>query len=943
MEIDEDRSFLQIARDLTQEINIFRGNPKKYAQQMSLLAQCFEGKTLTFPESGLKLETSEGIEVLKECLLEIIELEELPALMTSQAMSVACEQHVVDMHQNDFCSHVGSSGSTPEVRLSRVGEHREQCGENVVFGMTSARDIVYHMLMDDGSPERGHRANLMNADFHFLGAALGRHPSAEFAVVVLFADHFKAKKASRAELMQGVVDAARGRSVISEPDSHLEVDDNAARQDWDRLMEELKPAHLAVPGSLVDKVNRAYNPKLWSEARVKAEHYCIGSLNPLPGVDPCVVRAFIHRVDGDHDDCIEENELLGVCHRYQLNITYENLANMFDDILSRRHPGAAIHRAITWTELFAAIAPHKKWVPALDMNIELESEKYTLTMEADALSQWWNDIHSEFGSLCDALAPPPRPSSSLNKTGSRQKPAPRNSGAADRLKELNSFLRSVLQAKLQSTGMLLRDHPKVRPMFQRPGEQGALGPIKSAVCMSQRRLWAYKTQPYRDEWMQLLRAIGLNPNVAIESRHPPEGRGEQLDAHIKKEIAHIQSLNVASKQVHYSGLPPGAEQMKVGEPRERVHIRPKDDESKTSKGAAMSSAGQSGQPSAISPWEDKRVTTESLVNKCIKADSEDNPILRMLGQEEPMAGDLPDTTLKSKQQLDVTQKTKPEMSYTFEARQQFQQVLAKQQRASDERKFLAADRSASGSRLPDSRKFGATSLASPTGVRGHFHNSVGVQAHSGSHGWPQSLDVRWEGSHLDHTKIEPLITDPKMSKMNAAERASQFSIYVGKMIPDSFLAKCARSSDQYHDDSQYKHWKHHEYREDVPQRYGKYGRKAFDPQVRDRHHSNPHGISEIDTKPVEEFQREQERVEDFLHRSLPPGQIRHFEQNMPECKKPHKYVDMATRKPVNFHMDGAQNKTHFGYGQNRHSDETDFKLCTRPLHAGQMDRAIPMA
>lgn len=284
------------------------------------------------------------------------------------------------------------------------------------------------------------------------------------------------------------------------------------------------------------------------------------------------------------------------------------------------------------------------------------------------------------------------------------------------------------------------------------------------------------------------------------------------------------------------------------------------------------------------------------------------------------------------------------MSYTFEARRQFQQVMAKQQRASDERRFLASERSASGGRLFDPRTYGTTSLRSPTGVRGHFHNSLGVQAQSGSHGWPQSLDVRWDGSHVDHTKLEPHITDPKMSKMNAAERASQFSTLVGNMIPDSFKAKCSIRHDQSADDNQYKGWKHHEFREDVPQRYGKFGRRAFDPQVRDRHNSNPNGISEIDMKPVEEFQREQERVEEFLHRSLPPQQTRHFQQHMPQCEKPpHKYVDMATRQPTNFHMDGGQKKHAHGYGQVRHSDETDFKLYTRPLHAGQMDRAIPMA
>jgi len=288
--------------------------------------------------------------------------------------------------------------------------------------------------------------------------------------------------------------------------------------------------------------------------------------------------------------------------------------------------------------------------------------------------------------------------------------------------------------------------------------------------------------------------------------------------------------------------------------------------------------------------------------------------------------------------LDATDRPKAEMAYTFEARQQFQQVLAKQQRASDERRFLASQRMSTGT----VKQFGPSSLSHPEGIRGHFHNSMGHIAHKGSHGWPQSLDVRWDGSHIDHARGEELRPNPKMSKMDAAERGKQFSSFFGKGV-DPHEARCARSSNQYGDVDQYKNWKHHEHREDVPQRYGKFGRRAFDPQVRDRFQKNPHGVSEIDSKPVEEFVREQDRVEEFLHRSLPPGQTSHFKQYMPSAEKPHKYDDLVSREQMRFINDGGQKKNVHGFGQNRHSDDTDYKLYTRPVNASHMDRNIPMA
>merc|ERR1719463_893199 len=163
---------------------------------MTRLRSCYEGNILTYPESGIQLETVEGKEALEDCLQDLMNASPLPVLMHSQAIGRACQKHLADLQDNDFCSHIGTDGSTPEERLQKYGEHREQCGENIVFGMKHPKEIIYQMLIDDGVPERGHRANLLNMDFHFVGGAFGRHASAETAAVVVFVDAFKAKQVS---------------------------------------------------------------------------------------------------------------------------------------------------------------------------------------------------------------------------------------------------------------------------------------------------------------------------------------------------------------------------------------------------------------------------------------------------------------------------------------------------------------------------------------------------------------------------------------------------------------------------------------------------------------------------------------------------------------------------------------------------------------------------
>ena len=50
-------------------------------------------------------------------------------------------------------------------RIERHGEWSGALGENLSFGCASAERVVLQLLVDDGVPSRGHRANILNANF----------------------------------------------------------------------------------------------------------------------------------------------------------------------------------------------------------------------------------------------------------------------------------------------------------------------------------------------------------------------------------------------------------------------------------------------------------------------------------------------------------------------------------------------------------------------------------------------------------------------------------------------------------------------------------------------------------------------------------------------------------------------------------------------------------
>jgi hypothetical protein len=292
--------------------------------------------------------------------------------------------------------------------------------------------------------------------------------------------------------------------------------------------------------------------------------------------------------------------------------------------------------------------------------------------------------------------------------------------------------------------------------------------------------------------------------------------------------------------------------------------------------------------------------------------------------------------------------------YGFNARRKFAQVVAKQFRASDEQRFfanaeyrqedaaqdtmhghrasraLAAKRSFSGpatSAARPTRGAGSFSSLAPGGVRGHFHSTIAIRAKDG---WPSAIGSTSFGSNIPEAERDSV--------------GGQFNTYFKSSIADGFRLKCESAHDQCSDAGKWSTYCEHEFRADNPDRHGKFGRRCFDAQVREKPVSNRFGISEIEPKPMHEFYRQAERVQDFLDRTLPQGQLAPFRTHQPLSAQPLQHQEMASRAPVRSMLDGERKHHQLGFGQNRHSDRTiDMQLYTRPLGASQMDRLLPLA
>ncbi len=162
-------------RDVVIEINMMRTDPARYAQHyLAPLRSLYQGNLLRFP-GKTPIMTSEGRSALDECIRELEHTRPVSSLAPSKGLKLAARDHTHDQGRTGSIGHTGSDGSSATSRISRYGQWDLSAGENISYGYREARKIVMALLIDDGVSSRGHRKNLLNNSFRFVGVDIGPH------------------------------------------------------------------------------------------------------------------------------------------------------------------------------------------------------------------------------------------------------------------------------------------------------------------------------------------------------------------------------------------------------------------------------------------------------------------------------------------------------------------------------------------------------------------------------------------------------------------------------------------------------------------------------------------------------------------------------------------------------------------------------------------------
>jgi uncharacterized protein YkwD len=178
-------------RQLIIEINMVRRDPQAYAHWFLVPLRPYYHHTLIERPGEMTVSTHEGVRALDECIKALQQVKPAPPLTPKKGLTLGARDHARDQARTGDTGHTGSDGSTDEVRINRYGKWDITAGENIDYGNKEPRRIVTSLLIDDGVPSRGHRANLLNGGFKFVGVAMGPHRVYRQMCVMDFAGSYR--------------------------------------------------------------------------------------------------------------------------------------------------------------------------------------------------------------------------------------------------------------------------------------------------------------------------------------------------------------------------------------------------------------------------------------------------------------------------------------------------------------------------------------------------------------------------------------------------------------------------------------------------------------------------------------------------------------------------------------------------------------------------------
>jgi len=173
-------------KQLLDEIDFVRTNPKRYAKKLEKYIQNFKDNTLIIPELNLAIPTEEGPDAFREAISFLINEQRRGALNPSRGLCRAAEDLLYEAQRD--ADNVGSI--RVEKLINKYGTIKGSLSRLIDLGGETPELVVVNLIVSDGDPSRGQRNSLLNAEVKKIGVANAKDENYGHCTVVIMLTDF---------------------------------------------------------------------------------------------------------------------------------------------------------------------------------------------------------------------------------------------------------------------------------------------------------------------------------------------------------------------------------------------------------------------------------------------------------------------------------------------------------------------------------------------------------------------------------------------------------------------------------------------------------------------------------------------------------------------------------------------------------------------------------
>ena len=208
------------SRELLRALTMARNDPTAVARRLHARLSRYKGRDYQPPVEGRPVQVKkEGASAVEDAIHFLSSQVPLPFNDSSpgEGLSLAAEDHCLDIGPRGAVGHTGSDGSSPSQHAERYGTWTGANGECLWFGKIAsdteaAQNILDDLIIDDGVADRGHRLSIFNEKFNAAGCAIGLHSVFGYVVAIEFVGGWEEGSSAASER-----DADRAARIASLP------------------------------------------------------------------------------------------------------------------------------------------------------------------------------------------------------------------------------------------------------------------------------------------------------------------------------------------------------------------------------------------------------------------------------------------------------------------------------------------------------------------------------------------------------------------------------------------------------------------------------------------------------------------------------------------------------------------------------------------------------